>query len=157
MSADVRQCPPKSASLLRFSNRQKNMPQAKVNVPAARKLGIGSLPVIPAGTMIPARGIPSVCHRVRVAHPRSASVRQCPPPSAGNAKSSLPQKCTRRAAPVAQTVGSEQAPQSPILTAVAPPPPLRYRSKIGKPIFGPADIGGHRRTLADIPPDLGAR
>ena len=40
---------------------------------------------------------------------------------------------------------------------MAPPPPLRYPPKIGKPIFGPADIGGHRRTLADIPPDLGAR
>ena len=58
------------------------MPRAKLNVPAARKLGIGSLPVIPAGTMIPARGIPFDRGRVRVAHPTSASVRQCPPTSA---------------------------------------------------------------------------
>ena len=82
MSADVRQCPPKSAGALRFSSPQKNMPRASVGGPDARKLGIGSLPIIPAGTMIPARGIRSVRRLVRGAHPRSTRVRQCSPISA---------------------------------------------------------------------------
>ena len=55
------------------------MPRANADVPDTRKLRIRSLPIIPAGTMIPARGIPFDRGRVRVAHPTSASVRQCPP------------------------------------------------------------------------------
>ena len=79
MYADVHRCTPLYTAVVRFCSPQKNMPRADVDVPDARKLGIGPLPVIPAGTMIPARGIPFDRGRVRVAHPTSASVRQCPP------------------------------------------------------------------------------
>ena len=70
------------AAVLRFSSLQKNMPRATVDAPDARKLGIGSPPVIPAGTMIPARGVHSDRGRVRAARPRYAGVRQCTPISA---------------------------------------------------------------------------
>ena len=82
MSTDVHQCPPMSTGALRFSSPQKNMPRASVGGPDAGKLGIGSLPIIPAGPTIPARGIRCVRRRFREARPRSTRFHQCPPMSA---------------------------------------------------------------------------